>query len=387
MRRIQNRTESVVRTIGRPLVVLAAVAFILAHSPFLMADRIEAVKGKHYKLTKRHGPWMIMVASFLTPPEDRRSAGMTPEQAAEELVYELRLKGIPAYAFQLEEPTEEEMKIKTVSRRTAEDREGKLRWLGGICVLAGNYPSANDPRAKRTLKYIKEKFDPQFLRDVAASGALRDSGDLIQVSKSGGVFRTTPNRPRPLSGAFLTTNPVLTDSELAAKTRDPLIIQLNSGSEYSLLHNPGTYTVVVATFQGKAQAHLGDAPDAGKLQISGLLDDAMNRAWELCTALRRARSLGYDEDIEAYVYHDRYSSIVTVGSFKSKTDPRIVEIQNKFGAKVAGVNDGKPLIGAEAFVVPKKPLHRDEMKTWIFDPYPQLIEVPKTGADTRQAGR
>ena len=60
---------------------------------------IEAIRGKEYKLTKRHGPWMIMVASFKEPPDVRRTEGMTPKEAADELVYELRKKGIPAYTF------------------------------------------------------------------------------------------------------------------------------------------------------------------------------------------------------------------------------------------------------------------------------------------------
>ena len=46
--------------------------------------------------------------------------------------------------------------------------KAKIRnWAGGICVLAGNYPTSNDKVAQRTLKFIKE-FQPQFLRDVEA---------------------------------------------------------------------------------------------------------------------------------------------------------------------------------------------------------------------------
>ena len=78
--RIQIRTESVVRTTirrPRPLVVLAFFALLAVCAP-LMAGHIEAVRGKQYGLTKRHGPWMIMVASFNNPPEYERTEGMSP---------------------------------------------------------------------------------------------------------------------------------------------------------------------------------------------------------------------------------------------------------------------------------------------------------------------
>lgn len=42
---------------------------------------------------------MIMVASFRNVPEDRREKGLSAEEAAAELVFELREKGIPAYTY------------------------------------------------------------------------------------------------------------------------------------------------------------------------------------------------------------------------------------------------------------------------------------------------
>ena len=61
---------------------------------------IQAKRGKRYRFTKQHGPWMIMVASFSEPPPERRTEGMSPQEAADELVYELRkVKRIPAYTY------------------------------------------------------------------------------------------------------------------------------------------------------------------------------------------------------------------------------------------------------------------------------------------------
>lgn len=362
------------RTTIRPLLVVAAVVHLAAFCPTASAAKIEAVKGKQYKLTRRHGPWMIMVATFNRPPEERRGEGLSPEEAADVLVYELRRKGIPAYTYKPEETKDEA--VKTLNRQTLTERVGKLHLHEGLCVLAGNYASNDNPLAQKTLTYVK-KFQPHLFQDVEAQGEA-GAGMLVKRLKNGGVFRSTPARPGPLSGAFLTTNPMLSEEELTSRTRDPLILQLNSGNDYSLLHNKGKYTVVVATFQGKAHTEVANDIDPSKLKISTALDDAADRAWELCNHLRRARLLGYPQDFEAYVYHDRFSSIVTVGSFQTRDDPRIAEIQNKFGAKIAGVKpDGSPSIGGEVFAVPRQVVGKEPVRTWLFDPYPQLVDVPR----------
>ena len=365
------------RSKSRLAIVLAVFAGLaLACHASRAASNIEAVKGKHYKLTKRHGPWMIMVASFLPPPDDHRGEGMTPEEAAEQLVYELRRHHIPAYVFKQDEVEEE---VSVLGRRTMTSHKAKVRtWAGGVCVLAGNYTLSNDRVAQDTLKYIKE-FQPEFLSDVEAAKPAFLGGE-IKRSKSGGIFRTTKDRKGPLGAAFMTTNPLLTDEELALRSHDPLVLKLNSGADYSLMSNPGRYTVIVATFQGHIYTQLAGhtTDDHAFEKINQPLSEAGERAWELCSALRHARSLGYDKEFEAYVYHDRFSSIVTVGSFDSKDDPRIVQLQNFFGAKISQVKtDGSPSIGAEAFTIPHHPRPNEVVKTFIFDAYPELIEVPK----------
>jgi len=70
------------------------------------AGAIENQKGKTYKLSEKHGPWMIMVSSFRdVREEDRKTEGMTADEAVSELIYELREKGIPAYTYSLNGPT------------------------------------------------------------------------------------------------------------------------------------------------------------------------------------------------------------------------------------------------------------------------------------------
>ena len=59
--------------------------------------KIDADPSKKYRLSKRHGPWMIMVASMRDVPEERRTTGLTAQQAADQMVLALRQVGIPAY--------------------------------------------------------------------------------------------------------------------------------------------------------------------------------------------------------------------------------------------------------------------------------------------------
>ena len=69
---------------------------------------VEAVKGKKYSLTRKHGPWMVMVAAIRDVEEERRiSDGLTASEAADELVYELRKQGIPAYTYSIDEKMEQ----------------------------------------------------------------------------------------------------------------------------------------------------------------------------------------------------------------------------------------------------------------------------------------
>jgi len=362
--------ESDVRILNCCSVSAVCLLAGLVVTPPASAKPIDAVKGKTYKLTKKHGPWMVMVASFHEPPPERKGEGISPEEAANALVYELRMKGIPAYSFSQEDVVDE---IQTTDRKSSSPRIGKyIAQQGSICVLAGNYPSADDKIAQKTRDYIK-RFQPELLKAEEATGP----GGVLHKLKNGGIYRTTPGRPGPLAGAFLTINPLLSAEEIKGQAQDPLLLQLNSDKELSLLQNEGKYTVVVASFYGRSKTQFGKEIDESAIKVDDRLYDVAQSAWELATALRKARSLGYDQDYEAYVYHDRYGSVVTVGSFNSLDDPGITKLQNHFGAKVAAVNtDGSSALGAETFTIPRKVSPKVRLKSWIFDPYPKVMEVP-----------
>lgn len=335
------------------LMCLCSAAFLLSFGSNTDAGRIDATKGRQYRLTKQHGPWMIMVASLSKPHADRKVDGMGPQEAADVLVYELRRKGIPAYTFKMDRVWESLQSRDRLGRDSIRQIRAQKE---SICVIAGNYRNPKDRVAQRTLAYIKN-IKPTFWNKHEA-------------------FRPTPGQPTPLSGAFLSVNPLLSPDELAARKTDPLLLRLNSG-EYTIAENKGKYTLVIATFTGRSKTGVGESrvrEIAETFKISETLFGAAEKAWKVAKMLREGHFKGNQEGrtFEAYVFHDRYKSVVTVGAFDSETDPRIAHFANLFRAKTQVGANGRPFTIGESILIPGR-----VPEPVIFDPVPKLIEVPK----------
>jgi hypothetical protein len=335
-----------VRRSAVSLVVLWATAGFAARD--CLAARIEAVAGKAYRLASQHGPWMVMVATFhSTGADGQTDEGKTPQQAADQLVLELRQQGVPAYTHEVENPAE---LFRTRDRLGQEVRRRNLRRVKSHCVLAGNYPSFDDDVAQKTLAWIK-KFSPKSLTD-------------------GVSYRATPGRPLPLSGAFLCINPLRSASDVAAHRVDPLLKQLNSGVQHSLTTNRGPYTLVVAHFGGKQFTELRETRSPQQFLTDNDLDDAAENANQLAVALRQDLDPQRQfRNLDAYVWHDHDHSIVTVGSFQSEHDPAIAEYRKLFAA-VMNPQTGRlePRYLSIPGSVPK---------VWAFTPTLQVVRVPQ----------
>jgi hypothetical protein len=339
----------------------ACLLVLSALMPSVSAD-VEAVRGKKYPLTKKHGPWMVMVASIRDVEEDRRMRdGLSAAEAADELVYQLRLLGIPAYTYQLEE------KLGEISSTGDSSSRKFVAQHGYISVLAGNFPSNTDAEAKKVLQYIKTKFRPDFLSDP----------------KNGGILPRTPGRPGPLSRAFLTANPLF-EGEIRDGEEEDFMVELNSGQKYSLLQNESRYTLVVATFFGGSVMQVSGSDSTRALgfferNFGKSLDDCALRAMQLADALRNAKKHGYDQEYEAWVLHEKYRSLVTIGSFDSKDDPRIRQLVTQFAGKPSrDPRTGADVLVGETFAIPKV-TRRGQLPqdSWVFDGTPQIREVPR----------
>ena len=362
------------------IAVLVASAAVLAVPAAASAQIEKPVRGKKYPLNAAYGPWMIMVASFNAPPPDQRTEGMTPEQAAEELVYELRNHKIPAYTFSLDSKVDV---VETVDRLGEPDKRIYAAQRGSVCVLAGNYMSVrpedgphlplkhrNDPEvAVATLKWIK-KFQPKFLTGKA------DAAGMVTLD-NGGAYRVTRRQQGPLAGAFFTTNPLRSAEEIREQSpeRLNLLVKLNAGGDCSLYENKGKYTLVVASFYGQTMT-LGAGRKSHQERFDAkfgqTLQQGANDAWELARYMRQLK-------FDAYVWHDEHKSVVTVGSFETADDPRIPTAVATYAAKMKTHAETKtPVLTAEYLTLPFRPTPKDPVqKKWIFDPQPRLMKVPK----------
>lgn len=341
----------------RSPIILAILAFVaVVGFAAGTASAIDAVRGKEYRLTPQHGPWMIMAASFRDMPEGQRKPGLSAREAADELVFELRQKGIPAYTY---EQSAQLGKIDSVDRLGREDARVYKAKHEMVSVLAGNYSAIDDATAQKTLAYVK-KFYPKFMRDES----------------SGGVFYESARRKGPLGGAILTINPLMNPNDVAAKTKDSLLIKLNSGIEHSLAESNGKYTLRVATFTGKKTLQManGNAEEEREFEkklISGTnLNDMGEDATQLCARLRQLKK-------DAYVHHDRYESWVTVGSFNTPDDPRIQQLYKEFCAKpVRDRETGQEVLKAEIVELPSR-IKDQPLRTWLLDGAPRVVPVPR----------
>ena len=294
--------------------------------------RVEADPRQAYELTEQNGPWLIMCTSF---------AGPTAEQQAHDLVLELRQRfKIEAYSFRqtfdFSRPDENDPNRPVRYNKYGEP--AKLRYLhptkfDEIAVLAGNFASVEGTDVEKSLEMIKhakpdtlgEKYREKssqrfaglrsFYRTVALSGEKKQRG--------------------PMGTAFITRNPLLPEEYFNAKGLDPFLVEINQDLEHTLLDCTGHYTVRVATFRGVDTMKPAEFDRlTSERKGDAKIDQAAMKATALCTALR-ARG------IEAWQFHDRTESIVTVGSFndygqerpdgKIEINPAMHQIMQNFG--------------------------------------------------------
>ena len=112
--------------------------------------------------------------------------------------------------------------------------------------------------------------------------------------------------------AFFTRNPMLPREFFVPKGVDQDVAKWNKDLKYSLLKCPGKFSMKVATFRGRSTIKQTHGKDS-KQRVRKAADDdplvvAARNAHLLTLALR-------EKGWEAYEFHDRHESYVTVGSF------------------------------------------------------------------------
>ena len=151
---------------------------------------------------------------------------------------------------------------------------------------------------------------------------------------------------------------------------------MNKDLPHSLLKCPGRYTVRVASFRGVDTMKPAEFErlTTQPRKISKI-DEAALKASRLCAALR-------EKGIEAYEFHDRTESIVTIGSFNEVGQPRPdgkIEINpavHKIMKDYGPVEQAKPGTNQIETVCPRR------SKAFGFDPQAMPVEVPRQSIAT-----
>lgn len=353
--------------IGLILLGLCAAPAVAAPpwSKLELFRHLEADPENAYPLSEKNGPWVIMVMTF---------SGPNAAEQARELVYELRSRyKMAAYTHTMhfDHSVENKKKPNTHARKV----RYQLTEMSEIAVLVGDFPTVDDRAAQKTLDKIKyaqpdcldiEKRTREGKPDSRTLGRLR----MIQQA----VLPDNNERKKrgPMRNAFLTTNPLLPDEYFVPKGIDPLVLEMNKPVKYCLLDCPGKYTVKVATFTGRVvidPKQIEEIEKKGK-PFDSQLAEAADKAHRLTMALRQK---GY----EAYEYHDRFASMVTVGSFNSVGTPRAdgkIEINPQAHAIINTFGADRKIVPGQAAPQVGNP----KLEAGIpLDIQPMLVEVPK----------
>jgi len=254
----------------------------------------------------------------------------------------------------------------------------KMRYLhpakfDEIAVMAGSFTSVEGADTEKSLDMIKHA-KPATLGDKYKDQSSQRFAGLRSWYRT--VSLASDKRQKgPMGAAFVTRNPLLPDEYFNAKGLDPFLVEINKDLENSLLHCEGNYTVRVATFRGvdtmkPAEFERLTTERKGDAKI----DQAALKATALCAALR-ARG------IEAYEFHERTESIVSVGSFseygqpradgKTEINPAMHRIMQEFGPVKRQMRDGTQ--GVQARV--------EKVKGYSggipFDHDPWPVQVPR----------
>jgi hypothetical protein len=322
--------------------------------------RVEADQQKDYQLTENQGPWMILAATF---------AGPGAEKQARQLVHELRREfNIEAFIHEESYDFSKPVVGLGLNRYGGPKmmRYANAGTFDELAVLVGNFQSVNDPAMEKMLDKVKYARPDCLDVNKNKSTTQRFIG-LREIQR-----RLSPNEDRreqgPMRNAFVTRNPLLPQEFFVPGGLDPLVERMNQEVEHSLLDNEGRYTVRVATFRGASTMKLEEIERHGK-GLPSKLEEAAMKAHELTVALRK-------KGVAAYEFHDRYESIVTIGSFasmgrqlpdgKTELDPRIYQIMQKYGAEQKQL-PGQSTLG----LVPR------DLNGIPFDVQPLPIEVPQ----------
>jgi hypothetical protein len=264
-----------------------------------------------YLLTKDVGPFMVLAKTFRGPEAERYALA---------LVLELRHDfGLPAYILRTKDFPRRSNIRNVPPTAAAEQMKAELgmpermRSTDEAAVLVGN---ATTLKESEKLLHTVKKIKPKCLDHMPKMWIWREG----------------------LSKAIRTTNPYVPTQNLFPGKVDTMVQQMNQGP-HSVYQCPGRYTLEVANFSGRATFNVDGATRMGDLGLKrSPLATAAEDAEKLASALEKAeeiRALGEP----VYVYHDRTSSRVMIGSFSSPSDPKAIRVHDALVKQAVSMMD------------------------------------------------
>ncbi len=344
------------------LTVTSSVTF--ADTPSLLKIFGRTAKAKpiadanSFKLSAEDGPWLILAATFV---------GNDAKQRAQKLATEIRSEmRLPAYIYN--EKFDFTGKLNSPDRNAPKMRYANQYEYEAYAVLVGEYDSVENKNLEKDLASIRtaspsvfdkknqEVADPD--KPVTMLSAIKDK--LTRAKKGKG----------PMASAFVTRNPLLPKEYFDAPEVDSFVHALNKDfPSNNLLQNKGKFTVIVRTFQG-LETVVDGRNDKKFLPNLRRLDQFAEDAEKMTAKLRA-------DGVEAYQFHDRFKSIVTIGSFdelgrelpdgRFEYSPEIRRVMKKYSA----LND------QVARVIPQQGIAANHIDKIPFDVKPTPIAVPK----------
>lgn len=254
-----------------------------------------------FVLSEEDGPWLLLATTFVGEGAKDRA-----QRTAIEIRSELKL---PAFIYK-----EKFDFTGSAGRDNATGRNSRYlnaHQYQAYAVLVGEYDSVNHESVNKDLARLK-KADLEAFRnpdEIAAEYNTKTPSSLIKAFGEH-LFKARKGHGRnPMSTAFVTRNPLLPEDFFQQPQVDSFVRQLNDGTKHNLLQAKGKFTVVVRTFNGCGT--IVGAKNQNEFEPSEeRMAKFARQAAKMVSELRKKGE-------EAYQYHDRNRSLVTVGSFES----------------------------------------------------------------------
>lgn len=290
------------------LSVTSTTAFAQVPSFLKMFKRsgVEAKAGVSYELTEEDGPWLILASTLV---------GSGSRDRADRLALEIRrdLK-LPAFIYREKfdftgNPLSGGAKVSGGSRgrRMAYANEYEYE---AYAVLVGEYDSINHPQVQADLERVKTAVLDVFRDPKVVAAEMNQSSPVTAVKAVRKWVEMKARKPKgPMGNAFITRNPLLPEDYFRDPAVDSFISKMNDGLQFSLLECDGKFSVIVRTFTGYGTIVYGKTEERFR-ESQGRMNKCAADAEKMVVSLRK-------DGIEAYQFHDRDKSVVTVGSFDS----------------------------------------------------------------------